>query len=104
MNVTCTYDQVKKMKKEIHGVKSNLTDGLNEGVVRNFPDIKGHINEKEKLADQLTRRVMGYWVTIVNKPKTTEKKNRLMCVVPIGINGSILQESTDVIAETIELP
>ncbi|MDX1940129.1 MAG: hypothetical protein SFU99_06225 [Saprospiraceae bacterium] len=43
-------------------VKSNLTDGLTGDMVRNFPEIKGHIQQKEKLADELTRRIMGYWV------------------------------------------
>ena len=43
-------------------VKSYLTDGLTGDVLRNFPDVKGHMLKKEQLADQLTRRIMGYWV------------------------------------------
>ncbi len=43
-------------------VKSHLTDGWNGTVVRNFPAVKGHIQKKELLADQITRRIMGYWV------------------------------------------
>lgn len=43
--------------------KSHLTDGWNGDLVRNFPDIRGHILKKEALAKRLTRRIMGYWVS-----------------------------------------
>ena len=41
-------------------IKSRLTDGWSGDVVRNFPDVKGHTEAKEQLADRLCRRIMGF--------------------------------------------
>lgn len=43
-------------------IKSSLTDGWNGDVVRNFSDEKGHVDQKEQLANRLCRRIMGFWV------------------------------------------
>ncbi|MEM6802730.1 MAG: adenylate/guanylate cyclase domain-containing protein, partial [Bacteroidota bacterium] len=52
-------------------VKSYLTDGTDGDIVRNFPEIKGHIGDKEALVGELTKRLMGYWVArdIIDKGK-----------------------------------
>lgn len=43
-------------------IQSHLTDGSNGDIVRNFPEVKGHLLHKEALIEQLTQRLMGYWV------------------------------------------
>lgn len=43
-------------------VKSYLTDAWTGEVIRNFPVVAGSVREKEKLSDQLCRRIMSYWM------------------------------------------
>lgn len=42
-------------------IKSHLTDATTGSIIRNFPEIKGPVIEKNELVDQLRRRLMGYW-------------------------------------------
>ncbi|MFK7923683.1 MAG: adenylate/guanylate cyclase domain-containing protein [Bacteroidia bacterium] len=43
-------------------LKSHLTNALNGELVRNFPEIRGRINQKSQLVGELRQRIMGYWV------------------------------------------
>ncbi|MEM8899992.1 MAG: adenylate/guanylate cyclase domain-containing protein [Bacteroidota bacterium] len=43
-------------------VHSYLTDGTNGDIIRNFPEVKGHFENKEGLVGELSKRLMGYWV------------------------------------------